>query len=275
MATLIPIATPSQGTEKGQLDQHPSRGWDSWTPEEQGGVLAASILLFLFFFAMALLSVLRVPNRHRERRAVDAERGIRERRESRQRHRQRRRNRGEGGLSSMAPVAHTMRVPQPHQNRNIVTPAVKGVGGQRATRRFSSDERHRLAPDRHGLNRRQSTGRCHRRNSREQREIQRSLSCPSARDRVPIERRAGPNGEQSYWDRRQPPRESMVVCDGSDETLERKVDSDSTDSYADCDPGPSTRKGKEPARNHHTRHQSEGMMWIEKSPRHKRSYSVD
>ncbi|EGE78040.1 hypothetical protein BDDG_00977 [Blastomyces dermatitidis ATCC 18188] len=272
MATLIPISIPSQSTKKGQLEQQPDGGWNSWTPEEQGGVLAASILLFLFFFALALVICLRVPSWDRERRAVDTERGMRERRERRERHRRRRRQRREGGLSS---VARAMPVPQPRQNRNICTSAVRESGGQRATRRFSSDERHRRELDGHGMGRRESTGRSHCRDSRERRAPQRRHSCPTARDRVPTERRTGPSGERSHWDRRQPPRESMLVCDGSDETLERKIESDSTDSYADGDPGPSTRKGKEPVRNQHKRHRSEGMVRIERGPRHMRSYSVE
>ncbi|OJD28301.1 hypothetical protein ACJ73_00296 [Blastomyces percursus] len=261
MATLIPISTPFQSTKKGQLEQQTNRGWNSWTPEEQGGVLAASILLFLFFFALALLICLRAPNWDRERRVVDTERGMRERRERRERHRTRRRQRGEGGLSS---VARTLPVPHPRQNRNICTSAVREGGGQRATRRFSSDECHRSEPGGHGINRRESTGRSHRRDNREQRTAQRPHSCPSARDRVLAERRAGPDGGRSHWARRQPPRESMLVCDGSDETLERKVESDSTDSYPDGDPGPSTRKGKEPAKNQHKRHRSEGMARIQR-----------
>ncbi|KLJ08622.1 hypothetical protein EMPG_15942 [Blastomyces silverae] len=273
MATLIPISTPSQSTKKGQLEQQSGGGWNSWTPEEQGGVLAASILLFIFFFALALLICLRVSDWDGERRVVDTERGLRERRERREHHRRRRRQRRDGGLSS---VAQTMPVPQPRQNRNICTSPVRESGSRRTTRRCSSDERHhRREPDGHGMNRRESTGRSHRRNSREQRETQRPRSCPSARNRVPAERRVGPSGERSHWDRRQPPRESMLVCDGSDETLERKVESDSTDSYADGDPGPSTRKGKEPVRNQHKRHRSEGMARIERPPRHMRSYSVE
>ncbi|KKZ68141.1 hypothetical protein EMCG_06198 [[Emmonsia] crescens] len=270
MATLIPISTSSQATDKGQTEYEPDGGWHSWTPEEQGGILAASILVFLFLFGLTLFVSLRVPKRHRENRLFDAERGMRERQERRENQRQRRR-RNSGGLAS---VSRALPGPRPQQNGNTYAFATKDSYRHGVTRRFSSDERHRLAPDRHRKRRWESTARSYGRDSCEQRAARRSRSCPGPRDKGSFEGRAEPSGERSRQSGGQRPRESMVVCDGSGETLERRAGSDSTDSYDDGDPGPSTRTVNEKASTHQ-RNRSEGVVRVERPPRHMRSYSVD
>ncbi|OJD11198.1 hypothetical protein AJ78_07984 [Emergomyces pasteurianus Ep9510] len=269
MATLIPISTSSQATDKGQLEYGPGEGWHSWTPEEQGGVLAASILVFLFLFGLTLFVSLRVPKRLGERRQADPERGLRERRDMRDRRREER-MRGEPTLKS---ASQTLRGPQPRRNMYTYTSAVRGSSSQRATKRFSSDEPRNSVPDRQQRRRRESAGRPYSSYYRELTRDQRSQSCPGPRDRGPFEGREKLTGERSHWGRRRRPWESVAVCDGSDETLERRFGSDSTSSYADGDPGSSIRNGNERMSRHH-RHQSEGFARIERHPRNMRSYSV-
>ncbi|OAX82404.1 hypothetical protein ACJ72_03250 [Emergomyces africanus] len=251
MATLIPISTTSQTTDKGQLEYTPDEGWHSWTPEEQGGILAASILVFLFLFGLTLFVSLRVPKRHKERKLADTERRFHERRQR----------------------SDTLPRPQPSQTRYTHVSAARGSCRQRATKRFSSDEGCHFAPDRRRGRRRVSTGRSYVRERREQPGEQRSQSCPSPRYQGPLEGRETLSGENSHWDRRRRPCEGAGICDGSHETLERWIGSDSTYSYTNGDPGPSTRKGKE-RMSRHQRHQSEGIVRIKGPPRHMRSYSV-
>ncbi|KAG5302397.1 hypothetical protein I7I50_03304 [Histoplasma capsulatum G186AR] len=270
MATLIPISTSSQTTVKEQLEQQANGGWNSWTPEEQGGILAASILVFLFFSALALFISLRVPEQRKGIRLVDAEPGIHERQEGREPRKASRKR----GSRCPASVPQTLPGPRSQPNRNTCAPAAKNGGSKGATRRFSSDERRCLEPGGHQGRKRGSTGGFYGGDTRKQREMQRSRSCPGPRDRERSERRVGQSGAGSHWNGRQKPRESILVCDGSDETLERTMSSDSMDSYADGDPGPSTRKGKEKTRTH-PRRRSEGAVRIERPPCHMRSYSVN
>ncbi|PGH15196.1 hypothetical protein AJ79_02561 [Helicocarpus griseus UAMH5409] len=284
MATLIPVSPTMQGhQEQGQQqlqqNQKPTSGWHSWTPEEQGGVLAASILLFLFLCALAIYVFFRTPKRHRER-PVDVERdgvGRRGRRRGRTE---------EPGRGIRPPVTAKLQTNQqdlgadPRHTREVSRGRRGrfdyGNGGGPLA---ASDDMHR------GI---AVTSR--REDSRQPRGKQRSRSCQSRREkgmRMEYKRgdgEAGPSGERGYRGKGERCGDSLIVCDGSDEAPDGGLGTTTTDEedvLGDRDPGPSTRKGKEKETGQYLQHRQHRRYYSDefenpaRPPRHKRSYSLN
>ncbi|EEH22848.1 hypothetical protein PABG_05059 [Paracoccidioides brasiliensis Pb03] len=266
MATLIPIpsTTPTPDTQQQQQQLQPNSqgGWYSWTPEEQGGILAASILVFLFLFALTLFVSLHAPKR--VHLPPDEERAMGEPGQ--------RRRTGKGGRFGRRSAGISQPATQLQQNQSILSQAVKDSRSHETTKNGRiSDYQGRVVPDALRIARRESMTRSHRESGPKLRTAQRSRSCQCRRDFGLLEGGTGPRGQQPRQTGGIGHRNSMDACDGSDETFERGLDSIYID---DNNPGPSTLKGKEKAK-FHRRQQSDWCAREGKPRRHKRSYSLN